>query len=338
MKKHLWFVYSALVALLSSCSTINVLQFDSLEPAQVNFPESIRKVGVINNLPQIIADEASMSRTAGFLEGDGKVVSEALAEEIAATEYFDEVVICDSALCDMKISLKGHQTLREDWRGNVLSKGKVREWTKKLGVDMLFSVERARIEVKQSANMENLLYPPLVDAVISVVMRTYVPNRENSLMTVTRKDTICWETNPKLTFTQIVRESSGHVAQMLVPYLIPSWKETSRYYFDGGNVEMRDAGVYVREHNWEEAYPLWKKLYDTKKGKTKLRAAFNLALYCELRGDFEQAKEYLKVAGELSSPESVEAFVVASYQKEMERLAENYMKVKLQMQRFEDKN
>ena len=31
------------------------------------------------------------------LEGDGKVASEALAENIANVNYFDQVVICDSA-------------------------------------------------------------------------------------------------------------------------------------------------------------------------------------------------------------------------------------------------
>ena len=57
---------------------------------------------------------------------------------------------------------------------------------------------------------------------------------------------------------------------------------------------MRDAGVYVREHNWEEAYSLWKKVYDTKKGNHKMRAAFNLALYSEIQGDFDQAKAYIE--------------------------------------------
>lgn len=337
MKKRLWLVWSMALALFASCSTISSLQYDSLQPAEFSFPESVKRVGVVNNMPRIIADEASMSRTAGLLEGDGKVVAEALAEEIAATEYFDEVVICDSSLCELTLSLKGHQSLRDDWRGNVLSRSQVREWTDKLGVDMLFSVERVRIEVKKSANMSNLLYPPTIDGIISVVMRAYVPNRDTSMLTVTRKDTIFWESGPELTFTQIVKESSGYVAQMLVPYLIPSWKEDIRFYFEGGNVDMRDAGFYVREHDWSEAYPLWKKLYDNKKGKQKMRAAFNLALYHEMQGEFETATTYLNEAANLAKPETFEAALIASYRSQLAERMTEYQRLRLQMQRFEDK-
>lgn len=337
MKKRLWLVWSVALALFSSCSTISSLRYDSLRPAQFSFPSSVRRVGVINNLPRVIADEASMSRSAGYLLGDGKIVSEALAEEIAATEYFDEVVICDSALCEMTISIKGHQFLRDDWPGNILSKWKVQEWTDKLGVDMLFSVERVNIEVKKSANMSNLLYPPTIDGIISVIMRAYVPNRDTSLLTITRKDTIFWESGPKLTFTQIVKESSGYVAQMLVPYLIPSWEEDIRFYFDGGNVDMRDAGFYVREHDWSEAYPLWKKLYDSKKGNKKMRAAFNLALYHEMQGEFEMATTYLNEAASLAKPETFEAALIASYRSQLSERMVEYQRLRLQMQRFEDK-
>jgi tetratricopeptide (TPR) repeat protein len=140
-----------------------------------------------------------------------------------------------------------------------------------------------------------------------------------------------------LTFTQIVKESSGYVAQMLVPYLIPSWKEDIRFYFDGGNADMRDAGFYVREHDWSEAYPLWKKLYDNKKGKQKMRAAFNLALYHEMQGEFETASTYLNEAASLAKPETFEAALIASYRSQLSERMVEYQRLRLQMQRFEDK-
>jgi hypothetical protein len=200
---------------------------------------------------------------------------------------------------------------------------------------MLFSVERVRIEVKKSANMSNLLYPPTIDGIISVVMRAYVPNRDTSMLTVTRKDTIFWESGPELTFTQIVKESSGYVAQMLVPYLIPSWKEDIRFYFDGGNADMRDAGFYVREHDWSEAYPLWKKLYDSKKGKQKMRAAFNLALYHEVQDDLEQAQAYLNEAMGMVGEDSPEYVVLEFYHRQLREQIKQNQQLRMQMQRFE---
>lgn len=44
---------------------------------------------------------------------------------------------------------------------------------------------------------------------------------------------------------------------------------------------MRDAGVYVRENNWDSAFELWKQIYDKGKGRQKMRAAFNIGLYYE---------------------------------------------------------
>lgn len=333
MKNILYLVLCmAFVAIFTSCKTINTLYFDQLEAGNISFPEEVRRVGVINNMPIIMGGEKELSRTAGVLEGNGKVAAETLAQEIAATGYFDEVVICDSALCDLKVSLKNHQGVRKEWKGNVLSREEANKWLDELGVDMLLSIERIQIELKENT-MQGYL-TPVLDGAISTVLRAYVFNRDKPIFRVNKQDTIFWEPNPALTFTRIVKESSEFAASILVPYLLPSWKETARNYFDGGSVEMRDAGVYVREHNWEEAYLLWKKVYDTKKGQQKMRAAYNIALYYEMQGDFERAKEYIGVASELLKPETVDGVVVRAYQIQLNSLEKKYQQLNIQMKRF----
>ena len=62
---------------------------------------------------------------------------------------------------------------------------------------------------------------------------------------------------------------------------------------------MRDAGVYLRENNWDEAYSQWKIAYEKKKGQQKMKAAFNIALYYEIKDNVEQAKEWLGKAKEI---------------------------------------
>ncbi len=325
----------AYVAIFTSCRTINTLYFDQLEAGEISFPEEVRRVGIVNNMPVIIGDEKELSQTAGILEGDGKVAAEMLAQEIAGTGYFDEVIICDSVLCDLQVSLKNRQEIKKEWQGNVLSKNTANEWLDKLGVDMLLSIERIHIELKENS-MHGYL-TPVLDGSISTVLRAYVPNRNKPIFRVNKQDTIFWEPGPSLTFTRIVKESSEFAASILVPYLLPSWKEVARNYFDGGSVEMRDAGVYVREHNWDEAYLLWKKVYDTKKGQPKMRAAYNIALYYEMQGDFRQAKKYIEEAAELIEPETVDGVVVRTYQVQMDSFAKKYRQLRIQMNRFDDK-
>lgn len=41
----------ALMCCLASCSSIQTLTFDQLCPATVNFPERVRNVAVVNNMP-----------------------------------------------------------------------------------------------------------------------------------------------------------------------------------------------------------------------------------------------------------------------------------------------
>lgn len=335
MKRYLGISAWAVALLLSACSSVNTLYFDQLEAADVSFPEVVRKVGIINNMPEIIGGEEELSQTAGILEGNGKVVAETLAQEIAATHYFDEVVICDSALCNLKVSLKNHQGVKDEWQGNILSASVAGEWLDKLGVDMLLSVERVRIELKEGTVMSELM--PVVDGYISSVLRMYVPERSKPIMRINKQDSIYWRPGRSLTFTKIVKESSEFAASALVSYMIPSWKEVARNYYDGGSVEMRDAGVYVREHNWEGTYLLWKKVYDTKKGKQKMRAAFNLALYHEMQGDFEQAKTYIEAASELVKPETEDAVLIRSYQVQLDAFAKKYQRLRIQMSRFDVK-
>lgn len=337
MKKSIGIIGVVCTFLLSACSTINTIQLDRLEAAEVSFPSVIRTVGVVNNTPLQIGTENDMSQTSGILEGEGKVMAEALAQGIASLDYFDQVIISDTSLCDMKVVLRSQQSLKKDWPGNVLSAQEATEWIEKLGVDVLLAVERIRIELKEGEVM-GLMGPVLVvDGIVTPVLRAYVPGREKPLFTITKSDTIFWEPHPSLTFKHIVEDASEYAASLVLPALLPYWKQISRNYYDGGGVEMRDAGVYLREHNWEEAYALWKKVYDQKKGKSKMQAAFNLAFYHEMQGDFEAAKKYLEEARKIAKPLSLDEKMIQSYLVQLVELERGYQQLRIQMKRFDVK-
>ena len=334
--KNIFYLIGLILAFqFSACTTINTLYMDQLAPAEVSFPEVVKSVGIINNMPLMVGSEEDMGKTDGTLEGEGDIVAEVLAEGIAATAYFDEVVICDSSVCNMKVSLKNHQSLRKDWSGNVLSNAEATRLIDELGVDMLFSIERVRIELKE--NKSNPEYR-VIDGIVTPVLRAYIAEREQPIFTFAKSDTLEWEPNPWLTFKGIVREASEYAGSMLLPKILPYWKEAVRSYYDGGSVEMRDAGVYLREYNWKEAYGLWKKVYDEKKGKQKMRAAFNLALYHEMQGEFLQAEAYLEEAGGMADPASVDWTLIRAYLMQLDELERKYQQVRIQMGRFDDKN
>ena len=305
--KNVFSIVSILVAvmLFSACTTIQYFSFERLQPAEINFPEQVRSVGVVNAVPS----------TDG---GNGRVAAEAFAQEIASADYFSQVVICDSALQ----SLDGIQT---------------DSLIQALGVDMLFAIEQVEVELKKGTYYipELMAKVPVVDGIVTPLVRSYVAGRETPLFSISKQDTICWELRQDLTEEIIIKEASEYAAKLPMEYLLPYWKEVERYYFDGGNVEMRDAGIFVREGNWDEAGALWQTLYDTKKGKVKMRAAYNLALYHELQDDFEKAKEYLDTASSLATEGSLEEQLIVLYQLKLQELSKDNHRLKVQMKRFE---
>lgn len=293
------------VVLFSACTTVQYFSFERLQPAEINFPEQVRSVGVVNCVPP----------TNG---GDGKVAAEAFAHEIAAADYFNQVVICDSALQ----SIDGIQT---------------DSLIQALGVDMLFTIEQVEVELEKGSYYlsEVMANVPVVDGIVTPLVRAYVAGRGNPLFSISKQDTICWELRQNLTEELIIKEASEYAAKLPMQYLLPYWKEVERYYFDGANVEMRDAGIYVREGNWDNAAVLWQQLYDTRKGKVKMRAAYNLALYHELQDDFNKALEYLDTASSLASKGSWEEQLIVLYQLKLQELSKDNHRLKVQMKRFE---
>lgn len=311
------------LCLFSACTTLQTISFERLQAADVSYPDQVRTVGVINYAPQ---DKQERDSILGLWNGDGMVTVESLAREIAATDYFNQVVVCDSAL-------------RPVGMGNeeILPMSQADSLIQALGVDMLFAVEQVRIELKEGSlfHTELMMDVPAVDGVITPLVRAYVSGRSAPLFSISKTDTICWVVSPELTFGQIMQEASDFAATLPVSYLLPHWKEMNRYYFDGGNMEMRDAGVYIREQNWEGAAALWQKLHDGRKGKVKMRAAYNLALNYELQGDYERAKEYLDTALSLASEGSWEHQLIEYYRLQLDEQARENRMLQIQMKRFE---
>ena len=176
---------------------------------------------------------------------------------------------------------------------------------------------------------------PVIDGIVTPLIRAYVPGRHTPLFTFSKTDTIYWEMRPDLTQDRVIKDASEYAGVLPARHLLPHWKEVERYYFDGGVSEMRDAGIYVREQNWEEAASLWQSLYDSKKGKNKMYAAYNLALYYEMQDELEKAREYLDVALSLAKEESWEKQMIVFYQVQLEEEAQKNRHLKIQMKRFE---
>ena len=103
-----------------------------------------------------------------------------------------------------------------------------------------------------------------------------------------------------------------------------------------GNIEMRDAGVCLRENDWDGAYNLWNTAYEKRKGQQKMKAAFNIALYYEIKNHVKQAGEWLEKAKKLVKSGSKDEQLIDFYSLELEEREGKLPKLRIQMKRFDD--
>lgn len=328
MKKHIFPVLLlAVTTLFTACGSMQNFTFDQLYPADITYPEQVKNVAVVNNMASIPEPKTGLL-TLGLLEGNGKVAAETLAGALADSRYFNQVVICDSAL-------RAKDELPSD--ASTLSQAEVESLATSLGADMIFSVERVLL---QTAKRE-VFYPefPMPFEVVELrttpVVKIYLPSRSKPMAVISKTDSLYWDITPDLSDKRIVNDGTMDAITTLMPYLIPHWGEVTRLYYTGGSVEMRDAVVCLRENDWEGARKLWQRLYDKrKKGSAKMKAAFNIALSYEMEGDVDKAIEWLEKAKQLVDAGSENGLVIVYYEEALKKKKQDLPKLNLQMNRF----
>lgn len=323
MKKYALYIILLVSAVISSCSSIQTLTFDQLSPAEVNFPHQVSVVGVVNNMPSRPEPKKNIL-TLGLIDADGKNAAETLAGSLADSKFFNQVVICDSALCSDNFS-------------TVLSVDEVNELSSMLGVDMLVSFERLLLDVQKkeyfNPGWESSI--PVLQVQVTPVVRLYLPGRQKPLVELTATDSLFFDMGYRISEKELIDEATRHATSVISNKIVPYWQTVNRLYFNGGGVEMRDAGVYVNEGNWEAARELWTQVYNRlKKGDAKFRAAYNIALSYEMTSDMNRAEEWLKKAADCVRAGSEEEMVLKYYINQFIKRKDEFGKLNVQMDRF----
>lgn len=314
MTKHNYIALLCCLLLFGGCQSVEQLSIDYMLPAEISFPSTLRKVCVVNNTPtipdnQLIIEQSDkenrkddeVARKTNYFNGDVTLATESLAEALAAENYFDEVIICDSAL-------RANDIIH---RESTLSKEEVESLTESIGVDFLIALENVQIRSKRKIEHrpEWGVYLGTLDVKAYTTVKVYLPKRTGPMVTINCNDSIFWE-NPSYNLTlansglitdeDMLKEASEFAGTIPVKKLLPYWTSVYRNLYVGGSVEMRDAAVCVRNNDWQQAIELWEKAYEKKKGKQKMYAASNIALGYEMQDSIYQAEEWIVKAQEIA--------------------------------------
>ena len=345
---------------LGSCQSLEQIPIDYLQPADLSFPPQLRKVAIVNNTSdapdnKLITETEKIkegtpliSRATAYANGDPKTATESLAEEIAQQNYFDEVVICDSAL-------RANDKLA---RESTLSQEEVRQLASNLGVDFIIALENLQLKATKTVRYldEFNCFQGAVDVKVYPTVKVYLPERSRPMTTLHPNDSIFWEAIEAATRMipdkQMLEEAAAFAGTVPVKNIVPIWKKGTRYLYTGGSVPMRDAAIYVRENSWDDAYELWRQAFEgTKNQKKKMRAALNIAVYYEMKDSLAKAEEWAEKAQQLAkkidkknitdSPQATiddvpNYYLTTLYLAELKERNAQLPKLKLQMSRFND--
>lgn len=364
MAKHYYYLLLSGMLFLSSCQSVEQLSIDYMLPAEVSFPPTLKRVAIVNNMPEvpdnklIVSEEAEkkeeneIARLTNYYNGDARLTTEALAEALANENYFEEVVICDSALRSKDI------TPRE----STLSREEASKLIQDLDVDFLIALEN--IQMRSTRKISYLrdwgAFYGTVDVKVYPTVKIYLPNRKGPMVTINNNDSIFWEEMGNgeasvrarlISENDLIKQASEFAGTVPVKRLLPHWKTANRYLFQGWSVNMRDAAVYAKEGNWAEAVQLWKKNFEAKKGKQKMYSAYNIAMGYEMQDSIDTATEWAlkaqQIAREISKVDKKEKdeisdstisyyILISLYVDELQERKEGLTRLKAQMNRFNE--
>jgi hypothetical protein len=261
--------------------------------------------------------------------GDATAAANSLAEALAEGNYFDQVIICDSAL-------RAHDTLPRESR---LSMEEVNNLTAELGVDFLIAVESVQVNSAESRVFMPgwNVYNRTVNAKAYIRLVIYLPDKEKPMLSLQSNDSIYWSSmdgNLPKDDRDVIEQTSQFAGTLPVHQLIPHWDTAERFYFAGGVPDMRDAAVYVREKNYTAANKLWEEVYNRSKGNQKMYAAYNLAFGNEMLDNMTAAVEWAEKAQALVVKDQTKYIAVTQYLLQLQVRKEEMTRLHLQMKRI----
>jgi hypothetical protein len=305
IRKHLaGIALFCFLLLLTSCASTMSMYIEVEKPAVVTLPVTAQNVIIVNNaLPQPMG--SGMAAPSGKNPGNDSAYIEALNmaswNVMAKTfKYLD-----DSGFFP-NVSLY-KQFLREDneWLAIVpLQEAIKKDFFENEDFDLLISIDRLLLKTENQPNKLELgrLYALLTfSAYLRDKDRPVVQQTLTDSVTVNYSDIYFDGGVPYINYeelaTVMIRHSTGRLGERLGKYFAPSWDTAERIYFVKNFTDAKRVIDYVNKEKWREAKAAWTTQYESgKKAADKAKSATNIALACEMRGEFSEAGVWAKEA------------------------------------------
>jgi sporulation protein YlmC with PRC-barrel domain len=112
-------------------------------------------------------------------------------------------------------------------------------------------------------------------------------------------DAYSWETESeimerlpdnKASVMYVIKELSKSYVKEIAPF----WNEETRFYYINDN--FAKAGYYIVNEDWAKAMDVWLKYVNDENGELAAISCFNMAVGCEMLGEFELALKWMNTS------------------------------------------
>lgn len=309
------FLFTLATVIFTACNTVNYIGIETYNPAEVTFPKGVGKVLIVNNaLPQPETDnyiytiEGEKQRNAKA-KADSALFDacRVLGEAIAGSSYFNDVLLY-------------HNPTRDDNSAYVdrkLTSEQVDSLCGENYVDAIISIDRLLFDMKREvSNFANAFYIGTVNVKMAGVIRCHIPGRESPLTTIQVSDSIQWAESADYvnildkilpTPENALRGAAEYFGAKAYTNFVPHWEKETRWYFGGAGARWKEASAFASNEKWDEAMEKWKLIYQSSNSwKGRAKAASNLALCHEMKGELKEAYEWAHKSYEMFKSKSGE--------------------------------
>jgi hypothetical protein len=145
-------------------------------------------------------------------------------------------------------------------------------------------------------------------AVYSATFEVYDTITKEYFHQETLTDTLVWDENT-LNAEQALTElpsttdaaqfAAAEAGKLYARRLAPYWLTVQRFFFVPSHKDLQRAATYAENSEWSEAMKIWEQYAGHNNRKTAAQSAFNMALACEVNGNYELSLEWLQYAEKL---------------------------------------
>ena len=334
-----------LVFCFFSCQSYRTIEIGTYNPATITFPPEVKTIMIVNNAAQqpdnsLIQNGVGAEKDSTFsLSADSMayLFCLALGKSMTESPVFDDVRLCDDTLRSDSVYIISRPFTPND----------VKLFCDEYDVDALITLDKLYFKVFLINQSQNMYFKwSLLTVIVTGELKALCPGYQTAL-TIPFTDSLQWATEETLYYKEIIEFTSEDI-QLAMRYLVeyagekmnkhyvPYWDSDTRWFYTNISSQWKRASSYAIAENWEEAANEWRPLFDkAKKWKQKAMLASNMALYFEIKGDFQKAIEYAEIANSLLKENTEEDNTLKlrqlSYLEALTKRAENDETLSLQL-------